>query len=102
VIPEPWEFVLLALAAFRAWKLIGDDAILDRPRDWAVKHRPTLELFLACPYCLGAWCSLAAYAGWIAVGPGTWDPDELFMAIASLGALSGTVGLVGARAHPAD
>jgi hypothetical protein len=33
LIPEPWEFALLALAAFRIWKLVGDDAVLDRPRD---------------------------------------------------------------------
>ena len=37
--PQPWTFALLALAAFRAFKLIADDAILDRPRDRLVKNR---------------------------------------------------------------
>lgn len=70
MIPQPWAFALLALAAFRVWKLIGDDAVLDRPRDWLLKRiewklGTDWEYFITCPWCAGFWIMLAWWIGWL-------------------------------------
>lgn len=104
MIPEPYELALLALAAARMWKLIGDDRILDRPRDWLLDHvvgrrgehsGVYWSDFLVCPWCAGAQCSLLVYVAWIAIGPGRWVADDLLMAGVSLAAISALVGLFG-------
>lgn len=77
-VPSWWLFVLLALAAFRVYRLIGKDTILDRPRAWLLRlpvdwkegdrvpkgYRDKLGTFLTCPWCAGFWISgvaLTAY-----------------------------------------
>lgn len=77
VVPTWWEFAILALAAFRAWKLIGDDEILERPRKWLCDRMPSekLELFLVCPWCAGFWLTLAVWALWL-----VWPEWTLFVA----------------------
>jgi hypothetical protein len=71
VIPDVWEFALLALAAFRVWKLVGDDAVLDRPRDWALarleERAGWLDYFITCPWCAGFWIALAWWLAWLAL-----------------------------------
>lgn len=73
-VPDWYAIVLLSLAAFRTWKLIGDDTILDRPRNWAMlrafkiggpKGKDYLETLLECPWCAGFWISLAWWLGWV-------------------------------------
>jgi hypothetical protein len=72
-VPEPWAAVLLAAAAFRVWRLIAADKILDRPRDWLTRrpmysdglHRVTLDMWLHCPWCSGAWVTLGWWAAWM-------------------------------------
>lgn len=86
-VPEPWAFVLLALAAWRVWKLLADDSILDRPRDWALDHVVSEE-FLLCPYCLGFWASLIWWGSWL-----NW-PDGALV-VATPWAISAAVGLLG-------
>lgn len=104
MIPEPWEFVLLSLAAFRVWKLIADDRILDRPRDWLLdriigKRGEQKGIywsdFLTCPWCAGFWITLLTYISWIVLGPGRFDRDELMMAVVSVMAISAAVGSLG-------
>jgi hypothetical protein len=69
--------VVVALAAWRTWYLIGQDDgpfnILDRarryitglPRDWKERdqipdsYREGMKDFLECPFCLGFWIALA-------------------------------------------
>jgi hypothetical protein len=80
-IPEPWEFVLLALGAMRLTRLVGWDSITDPIRSRLTGHhhgshrnrgkrvgsnvdRPTWMLFLTCPWCLGFWISVVAWACW--------------------------------------
>lgn len=100
--PEPWVFVLLALAAFRLWKFVADDDVLDRPRDWLLdrlgpatsSRRAYWSLFLLCPWCSGAWIAFATYSMWIAVGPGAFDVADLLLGAAVVLALSATVGLI--------
>lgn len=63
--PGTWEAVLLALAAYRLWKLAAEDKITDRPRDWLVARIPEwAEEWLACPWCAGFWIGGAVWAGW--------------------------------------
>lgn len=87
MIPGPWELVLLALAAFRVFWLIGEDAILDRPRNWLTRNgqREKTELFLSCGWCAGFWISVAWWAAWLAL-------DEWAVAAAVPWAVSALVG----------
>lgn len=72
-IPDWYQIALLALAAFRSWRLLAEDDILDRPRryvtalgsEWRkegdklpANYRIKLMEFISCPYCLGAWIGL--------------------------------------------
>lgn len=94
----PWTYALLTLAAFSFWKLVGDDRILDRPRDWALgrmqdKDRQTYwGDFLVCPWCAGFWVSLAVYASFL-IGPGDWP--GAFWAVITLFAIRAGVGVLG-------
>ena len=75
-IPNWYETLLLGLAAYRVWRLLAEDVILDRPRAWVVglsdwtagqrtpaSYREGLAEFITCPACAGFWCSL----GWFGV-----------------------------------
>jgi hypothetical protein len=95
-VPKPYSFGLVALAAWRTWKLVGDDRILDRPRDWAVEKLGGTESvrgtywsdFIRCPYCAGAHIS---FAWWLA-----WQRDQRKTEIAAVPlAVSAVVGLLG-------
>ena len=102
MIPEPWEFALLALAAFRVWKLLGDDRILDRPRDWLLERVDTRRSstkwgdFIVCPWCAGFWISGLVYAGWLlTLGNIPGNISGSFVGLGVWFALSGAVGLLG-------
>lgn len=92
MVPGPWEFALLALAAFRLTRLIGWDVfppverVRDRVTRWSGEAGLVTEL-LACPFCLGAWISLAVYLAW-------WAAPRPTLAVATVAALSAVVGLV--------
>lgn len=73
-IPNWWQFFLLAGAAFRVWRLLAADKILNRPREWLVrraqheipgKYRKEVDIFLHCPWCLGWWITLAWWGAWL-------------------------------------
>jgi hypothetical protein len=87
--PGPWAMVVLAAAAFRLWKLLADDTILDRQRDRFVERWPQTDEFIACPWCLGFWIGGALWATW------WWWPDAT-LACSTPFALSAAVG---AAAH---
>ena len=57
--PDWWEALLLALAAWRVWHLIALDDLTDRPRRYVTAGREKLLDFIECPYCLGFWVALA-------------------------------------------
>lgn len=96
MVPEPYELVLLALAAWRTWKLIGDDVILDRPRLWVLRkfgrhgsdRREYWTAFITCPYCAGFWISLLWWGAWLI------EPYATLVA-AGVWAISAIVGLTG-------
>jgi uncharacterized protein DUF1360 len=107
--PQPWEGVLLALAAFRIWRLIAADTIFDGPRKWIIglgyrwadgdpipkKYREHWGIFMECPWCLGFWISVVVWAAWLAV-------DDWAVGLAVPWALSAVVGLVRENLDPPD
>lgn len=83
MIPDLYEIVLLAVAAWRTFQLLSDDDILDRPRRWALhlgdqweeegdpvpdNYRFNAAAWLACPYCSGAWIGAAWWLAWLIAG----------------------------------
>lgn len=107
MIPGAWISAVLALGVFRIWRFLGEDdfppiaklraklvgetarydTTKDRDHPILTYKRPTLNHFLGCPYCLGAWLSLATYLAW------RWFPTETLYALAPF-ALSAAVGLI--------
>lgn len=111
MIPEPYEFGLLVLIAGRLWKLLADDEVLDRPRNWVLDRLDAedtrWELFLTCPWCAGFWLSGVTYVTWLwALG----DPQLVARAVVvgvgvwfAINALVGLYGLtVKTLQHAAD
>jgi hypothetical protein len=102
VIPSFLTLTLLVLAAYRTWKLIAEDTILDRPRKaliaWVdqsgrggtAAHRRAMyvALFIECPWCAGFWISLAWWGAWQAWPHGT-------LVAAGPMAISAIVGILG-------
>lgn len=85
-VPDWYVFILLALAAYRTWRLLAEDDILDRPRNALLRldphwqkegdytgdgYRERLGTFLSCPWCLGFWLVLAWWGAWQAWPHGT-------------------------------
>ena len=64
-VPDWWEALLLALAAWRIFQLIAEDTILDGPRRYVTARLDAKwELFIECPYCSGAWLAAAWWVAW--------------------------------------
>lgn len=78
--PDWWQFVLLTLAAFRVYRLIAEDKILDRPRRWVLrlgsdwqkegdpvpdKYRAKWGATITCPWCAGFWITVAWWVAWL-------------------------------------
>lgn len=100
-IPNWYELALLGLAAFRTWKLIGDDTILDRPRNWSMlgayklggaKGKLYWETLIECPWCAGFWISLAWWGAWEA-----WPHTTLVVTVPLV--ISAIVGFLGTIFH---
>lgn len=76
-VPSWWETILLALAAYRVWRLLSEDVILDPLRSWMLKmvrpeaRRTRLAQFIDCPFCLGFWTAVAWWGAWEAWPHGT-------------------------------
>lgn len=81
-IPDWWTFAILALAAYRLWRLASEDEILSAPRQKLV-HLPTnwqegdpipdgyrieLAKFISCPWCFGAHITFWVWLLWL------WQP----------------------------
>lgn len=93
MIPHPWVALVLALATFRAVRLIGWDDLppilrlrrrvtgeqvsvsssanaalgltSEVPQAVYSWRRPTLAHFLGCAYCQGWWTGLVVYGAWL-------------------------------------
>jgi hypothetical protein len=100
-VPDWWTLILLGLAAYRMFRLIAMDTLLDTPRGWLVRlppgwregmalprgYRSRLAEFLVCPWCLGFWVALAWWGAWQ-----LWPHGVLV--VAAPFAISAVVGLV--------
>jgi hypothetical protein len=76
-IPNWYEIILLALAAWRVFQLVSEDEILDRPRRYVTKLLDDKwELFLLCPYCAGFWIGVAWWVAWL-----IWPYETLVVAV---------------------
>jgi hypothetical protein len=117
VIPPIYQFGLLCLVAYRAWRLIAEDDILNRPRRWLLrlpqnwaegdprpkKYRNEWALFLTCPWCAGAWVSLITYIGWIlTIGDTPDSVSDVFVGIGIWFAISCVVGLIRSKLDPPE
>lgn len=104
-IPDWYELLLLALASFRIWRLVGEDDLFDRPRRWLVRlgpdwksegdsvpdgYRIRLAEFITCPWCLGFWITLAVWAMYQ-----IWEFGTLVVAVPL--AISALVGFMRSR-----
>ena len=56
--PDPFEALLLGIAAWRTWHLVANDDITERPRRYITRSKWVKDL-VECPYCLGFWVALA-------------------------------------------
>ena len=76
VVPPAWVFLLGALAAWRVWKLLSTDDILDywNLRDRLMPEGSRRREFLDCPYCAGFWVCAFGALGYLAVSdvPLSW------------------------------
>lgn len=76
-IPDWWTFLLLALAAFRVFRLVSEDTVFDRPRAYLLGYRGWQEgeklpdtyrakwgEWITCPWCAGFWVSLGFWVAW--------------------------------------
>ncbi len=91
-IPNWYAALLLALAAYRVWRLFALDTILDPVRR-GLASGSRREEFLTCPFCLGSWIALASWVAWVAWPHGTLVAAAPF-------AIMAVVGLVGSRLDP--
>ena len=92
-VPSWWPFLLLALAAFRTWRLLAEDTILEPLRRRLVRADSTREEFTTCPWCAGFWISLAWWLAWQA-----WPHATLVVAVPF--AISAVVALVAVNLDP--
>ncbi len=102
-VPNWYEVLLLAVAAWRVFQLVAHDGILDRPRRWALRlgrdwqkdgddvpegFRAKWALFLECPYCAGAWIAGAWWVAWLIFPHATLVAATPFVLSAGVVALS--------------
>ncbi len=91
--------IIVTLGAWRAWRVISTDTILDWPRDrilgtitlaGGVTHykRKHLADFVGCAWCLGFWLALGAAAAWH-----WWSKDNTVLISIPLAA-SAAIGLI--------
>jgi hypothetical protein len=76
-IPNWYEALLLALAAWRVFQLLSEDEILERPRRYVTARLDEKwELFLLCPYCAGFWIGVVWWVAWL-----IWPYETLVVAV---------------------
>jgi len=90
LVPSWYGLILLGLAAYRTWRLLAEDSILDKPRLRLYQRirKESFVDFVSCPWCFGAWLVLAWWGAWQ-----LW-PHGTLVAAGPL-ALSAVVGIIG-------
>lgn len=114
IVPGPWEFVLLALGAFRLSRLIGWDTITaglreritgftddnaasieDLPSGGSRSRRARVYLstMIRCPWCQGFYVSALVYVAWVGL-------PRLTLASCAVLSISSAVGLIAKNLDP--
>lgn len=92
--PNWWAFGMLGLAAYRTWRLLALDSVIDRWRQPILRRIPEkLHEGVVCPFCFGAWNVAAWWLFWLAWAHWT-------LVIATPWALSAAVGVFAANLDP--
>ncbi len=63
MIPSWFGLTLLALAAYRMWRLLAEDKILEPVRRRLIRGEKVSEL-VSCPWCLGSWVAVGWWICW--------------------------------------
>lgn len=93
-VPSTWTLIVLALAAYRTWRLLAIDMILAGVRHRLFGQRRTgLFEFVLCPWCFGAWITIGWWAAWQA-----WPHATAVVAVPF--AISLLVGLIARNLDP--
>jgi hypothetical protein len=82
---------VLGLACFRITRLIVQDTIADRPRNWVIQRSTWLGELVSCPWCASFYVALGAAALFL-LWPATAVLLCLPWALAALAALPATFG----------
>ena len=83
--PNWYGLLLLALAAYRTWKLLAEDTITEGLRKRIGPGKRTV--FLECPWCAGFWIALAWWGLYQLWPSGTLIAAIPFVASAIVGIL---------------
>lgn len=84
---QPLEFAVDALAVQRLTRLVGEDTILEKPRDWVLENGPDWASdLLTCPHCLSVWLGAGAVAA-RKVAPRAWNAVATALALSAVTSL---------------
>ena len=83
-------FLLMSLASYRLWRLIGYDTISEPLRD-KIKPDSWLDALVTCQWCLGSWISFAVVAATAWVGDVNWPVWQALGVSVVVGWLHGTL-----------
>jgi hypothetical protein len=88
---EALDFAADALAVWRVTRLVTEDTILDRPRDWVVQNAPDkLAYLVTCPHCVSVHASAAAVF-LRTVAPRAWSPLARLLALSAVSSLTASL-----------
>lgn len=82
--------LLIALAAWRVWRLIAVDTITE-PLRYRLAYDGHLANFISCPWCLGFWITVAATGLYWWLGNSGWSIVEAVLVAFAASALVGII-----------
>lgn len=65
-VPGWYALILLALASYRVFRILAEDAVLDPIRERLAPEGSKRSDFLTCPSCAGFWVCVLAWVAWVA------------------------------------
>lgn len=81
-------FVFVSLCAYRVWRLLALDVVLDRPRGWLIgKLGVERSAWVSCSWCAGWWVSAAVVGA-------VWSQTSLPLPALWFGGVSTVVGML--------
>ena len=82
--PTPMEFVVDSLAVMRLTRLVTEDTIFDRQRDWVAMNAPDRIAYLvSCPHCVSQHAGVIVSALRTVV-PRAWNPVATALALSAV------------------